>query len=123
MSTAEKNVLIRLAQPSTPDARTLLAALVARFSAIDAHGQWAVGLWYRDPLHRPNSPERPDHMSRRLWGSGDEWEMRWNYHPRTEDISGALTDPVAGLRGAHVVRRGGDRVISYGSARLTVGRL
>lgn len=123
ISTAEKDVLNRLMEPTTPDVRTLLAALVARFSAVDVCGQWAVGLWYRDPLRRPNSPERPEHMSRRLWGDGEEWEMRWNYHPRIEDISGALTDPVAGLRGAHVVRRGGDHVISYRGARLTVGRL
>jgi hypothetical protein len=123
MSTAEKDVLNRLVQPTTPDVRTLLAALVARFSAVDAQGQWAIGLWYQDPLRRPNSLERPDRMSRRLWGNGEEWEMRWNYHPRIEDISGALTDPVAGLQGAHVIRRGGDHVISFGSARLTVGRL
>lgn len=123
MSTSENDVLNRLAQPTTPDVRTLLAALVARFSAVDAQGRWAIGLWCRDPLRRPDPPEPPDRISRRLWGHGEEWEMRWNYHPRIEDISGALTDPVAGLRGAHVVRCGGDQVISYGSARLIVGRL
>lgn len=123
MSTCEKDVLSRLVQPTTPDARTLLAALVTRFSAVDAQGRWAIGLWYRDPLRRPNPPEPPDRISRRLWGQGEEWEMRWNYHPRIEDISGALTDPVAGLQGAHVVRSGGDQVVGYRSARLIVGRL
>lgn len=123
LTDTEKRFLAGLPQPS-PDARSMLAALVARFSATDQHRRWALAQWYSDPLRRPDAPRHPwaDEISRRLAGDGDLWELRWDSHPRPEDIVGALTDPVTGLAGARASKAGGDYVIAYRSARLTVGR-
>ena len=101
LTDTEKRFLAGLPQPS-PDARRLLAALVARFSATDQHRRWALAQWYSDPLRRPDAPKDrwADEISRRLAGDGDLWDLRWDSHPRPEDIVGALTDPVTGLAGA-----------------------
>jgi len=123
LTDTEKRFLAGLPQPY-PDARHLLAALVARFSATDQRRRWALAQWYSDPLRRPDAPKHPwaDEISRRLAGDGDNWDLRWDSHPRPEDIVGALTDPVTGLAGARASKAGGDYVIAYRSARLAVGR-
>ncbi|ACU77796.1 conserved hypothetical protein [Catenulispora acidiphila DSM 44928] len=124
LSASEKTLLSELPEP-TADARVLLAGLVTRFSAIDARRQWAIGQWFEDPLNRPDQPRGSltRATSRQLAGDGDAWTLRWEEHPRVEDVARALTDDVAGLRGAQAERTSRGYTVTFGDASLALARL
>lgn len=124
LSVSEKSLLAELSQP-TPDARVLLASLVTRFSAVDAERRWALGQWFEDPLERPDRPRGTftRATSRQLSGDGDSWTLRWEDHPRVEDVVRALTDDVAGLYGARAQRTGTGYTVRFGTASLALARL
>jgi hypothetical protein len=102
----------------SPDARTLLAGLTARFAALDPRRQWAVGNFHFDPWERGLVKEPILGISRRLWGSGDEWELVWDGYPAPADLAAALTDEVAGVPGAVAVQHRRSIMIHLGSAVL-----
>lgn len=113
----------RAARAQVPSMRAeieiLLAALVACLDARDPAGNWALGMWWTDPLRRPYPADHGGRMS--LWGSGRRWELRWAEHPYPDDIVGCLTDPIVGVPEASAVRLSAyDYEIRLGSSVLSL---
>ncbi|QUQ64608.1 hypothetical protein [Kutzneria sp. CA-103260] len=117
LSTQETMELAGLLRRSGPMER-VLAALVARMTTRDPDGAWAVGRWFHDPLRRqlPSRGYAPD--SRRLWGTGDEWELCWEGYPAPADLVQSLTHPAAGLARARLELEGTRHYIEFFGARM-----
>jgi len=50
-------------------ARILLTALAGRLNVTDPHVGWATGIWWWDPLHRPDRDQRAGVTCRWLSGA------------------------------------------------------
>ncbi|MFI1280210.1 hypothetical protein ACH4U5_05505 [Streptomyces sp. NPDC020858] len=111
---------LSLVPAMTGDARRLLAGLVTRYTLEDPAGQWATS-WDGDPLDRPGDlreerlPFR-EGVQRRLWGTGDHWELQWTGYPYPEDLATALTDPTVGVSGTRLGR------LRHGRYEASLGR-
>jgi hypothetical protein len=110
VSAAEQHVADIVDELPDPMLR-LLAGLTVRVGTADPHGRWSLGYW---------SAPRSE-----LSGIGNLWEMRWQREPDARHIADALTDPVAGIAGAHaVVDRGGRYLdVTLQDARLRLRRV
>ncbi|MEV6447651.1 hypothetical protein [Amycolatopsis sp. NPDC051716] len=118
ISPVERAVRARI-PAMTEEIEALLAALVACLDARDPAGEWALGLWWTDPLRRSITAGHDGGIS--LWGSGGRWELAWTEHPDPDDIVGCLTDPHIGVPGAAAVRLSAHvREIRLGSSVLTL---
>ncbi|MGW7032681.1 hypothetical protein ACWGFX_36675 [Streptomyces xanthophaeus] len=104
----------------TPDAETLLAALLVRFCVKDPAGAWDIGMWFNDRVGIPRSEKRTEGHARRLDGQADQWELRWTSLPFPQDLVAALTHPRAGLPGVRVIPAQSACEIRFGSAVLTL---
>jgi hypothetical protein len=116
LTSQEHEALVGL-PPMTDDTLALLSGLLSRIGLCDPERRWALGNWFVDPLDRTLGWSR---VGRRLWGYGDWWELTWNSFPFHDDVAMALTDPQAGIVGAHAVqgRRGWD--VRLGNAVLAL---
>ncbi|MEU9471302.1 hypothetical protein AB0D78_32700 [Streptomyces avermitilis] len=100
--TGEEHDALADVPPMTDDTLVLLSGLMSRIGLCDPQRQWALGNWFMDPLDRTSA--WGGRAGRRLWGRGDWWELTWGGFPFAEDVAMALTDPQAGIAGAHAVR-------------------
>ncbi|WP_329072777.1 hypothetical protein [Amycolatopsis sp. NBC_01480] len=98
LAAVEHEALSRL--PSMPSGiERILAALVTRLDAHDPSDKWAIGMWWYDPLLRPNNQSYRRSHRFVLWGQGPKWELRWNGWPLPEDVIACLTAPIIGVPG------------------------
>lgn len=106
----------------TPGSETLLAGLVSHLDVREPNRQWATGMWWWDPFHRPKRRglARSTDRFAQLWGAGDNWELKWNGYPYPEDLAACLTSPMVGLEGASAVNDGDDWLIRLGHSSLAL---
>ncbi|MFG3552345.1 hypothetical protein [Streptomyces sp. NPDC047725] len=116
--TVEEQQALADVPPMSDAALVLLSGLVTRIGLCDPDERWALGNWFVDPLDRTS--EWGGRPGRRLWGHGNWWELTWGSFPFHEDVAAALTDPRAGISGAHALRvhRGWD--VRFGDAVLAL---
>ncbi|BAC75357.1 hypothetical protein SM007_27510 [Streptomyces avermitilis] len=116
--TGEEHDALADVPPMTDDTLVLLSGLVTRIGLRDPQRQWALGNWFMDPLDRTSA--WGGRVGRRLWGRGDWWELTWGSFPFAEDVAMALTDPQAGIAGAHAVRVRRGWEVQVGTAVLAL---
>ncbi|MGV9317570.1 hypothetical protein [Streptomyces sp. NPDC003660] len=102
----------------TSAARRLLAGMFSRITVRDPDDRWALGNWFYDPLERPIRQDHSHDWSRSLHGFGDNWELRWKFHPHPEDLISALTEPVIGIPGAKTLTTDGSPAVTLNGAMV-----